>query len=169
VCAKLPDMTVERPTFHNVLVAVDGSRHSDLALAMAIALAERDRARLTVLTVIPNVTESAAMAYGAGVDPVAMQRDADHGADRSMRAAIDAVPQEQPVESVQRRGHAGPEIVAQVKAGNHDAVVLGARGLGRIGSMFGSVSQHVLHHAGCAVFVGHLPPTTDGGDPEEQG
>jgi nucleotide-binding universal stress UspA family protein len=147
----------ERPTFHRVLVAVDGSRHSDLALAMALALGERDHARLTILTVIPNVNESAALAYGTGVDPVALQLDADHGAERTMRAALDAVPDGQPVESIQRRGHAGPEIVAQVKAGNHDAVILGARGLGRIGAMFGSVSQHVLHHAGVAVFVGHLP------------
>jgi nucleotide-binding universal stress UspA family protein len=147
----------ERPTFRRVLVAVDGSRHADLALAMAIALAERDHARLTILTVIPNVNESAALAYGAGVDPVALQSEADRGAEKTMRAALDAVPDDQPVESVQRRGHAGPEIVAQVKAGDHDAVVLGARGLGRIGSMFGSVSQHVLHHAGVAVFIGHLP------------
>jgi nucleotide-binding universal stress UspA family protein len=147
----------ERPTFHRVLVAVDGSRHSDLALAMAIALSERDNSRLTVLTVIPNVNESAALAYGAGVDPIALQLDADRGAERTMRAALDAVPDDQPVDSIQRRGHAGPEIVAQVKAGSHDAVILGARGLGRIGAMFGSVSQHVLHHAGVAVFVGHLP------------
>jgi nucleotide-binding universal stress UspA family protein len=147
----------ERPTFHRVLVAIDGSRHADLALAMAIALSERDRSRLTVLTVIPNVTDGATFAFGASVDPVALQRDADHAAERTMRAALDAVPDDQPVDSVQRRGHAGPEIVAQVKAGNHDAVILGARGLGRIGSMFGSVSQHVLHHAGVAVFIGHLP------------
>jgi nucleotide-binding universal stress UspA family protein len=147
----------DRPTFHRVLVAIDGSRHSDLALAMALALSERDHARLTILTVIPNVNESAALAYGAGVDPVALQLDADRGAERTMRAALDAVPDDQPVDSIQRRGHAGPEIVAQVKAGNHDAVILGARGLGRIGAMFGSVSQHVLHHAGVAVFVGHLP------------
>jgi nucleotide-binding universal stress UspA family protein len=155
----------ERPTFRRILVAVDGSRHADLALAMAIALAERDRSRLTILTVIPNITESAAMAYGSGVDPVAMQRDADNGAERTMRAALDAVPDDQPVESVQRRGHAGPEIVAQVKAGDHDAVILGARGLGRIGSMFGSVSQHVLHNAPAAVFIGHLPDAEK--DPEE--
>jgi nucleotide-binding universal stress UspA family protein len=147
----------ERPTFHRVLVAVDGSRHADLAVAMAIALSERDRARLTILTVIPNVTESAALAYGTGVDPIALQLDADRGAERTIRAALDAVPGDQPVDSIQRRGHAGPEIVAQAKAGDHDAVVLGARGLGRIGAMFGSVSQHVLHHAGVAVFVGHLP------------
>src|SRR3954452_9955770 len=155
----------ERPTFRKILVAVDGSRHSDLALAMALALAERDHARLAVLTVIPNVHESAALTYGAGIDPVALQRDADRGADKTMRAALDAVPDDQPVDSVTRRGHAGPEIVAQVRDGGHDAVVLGARGLGRIGSMFGSVSQHVLHHAGVAVFVGHLPEGAK--DPEE--
>lgn len=146
-----------RPTFHRILVAIDGSRHADLALSVAIAIAERDHARLTVLTVIPNVTESAAMAYGTGVDPVAMQRDADNAAEKMIRAALEEVPDDQPVQTLQRRGHAGPEIVAQAKAGDHDIVVLGARGLGRIGSMFGSVSQHVLHNAKSAVFVAHLP------------
>jgi nucleotide-binding universal stress UspA family protein len=146
-----------RPTFRRVLVAVDGSRHSDLALEMAIALAERDRSRLTVLTVVPNVTESAALAYGAAVDPITLQSDADRGAADTMRTAIDLVPDDQPVESVTRRGHAGPEILAQIKAGDHDAVILGARGLGRIGSMVGSVSQYVLHHAAVAVFVAHAP------------
>jgi nucleotide-binding universal stress UspA family protein len=147
----------DRPTFRSILVAIDGSRHADLALAMAIALSERDRARLTILTVIPNVSQTAAVSYGAGIDPVALQADADRGAERTMRAALEVIPDDQPVESVRRRGHAGPEIVAQVKAGQHDAVVLGARGLGRIGTMFGSVSQHVLHNAGVAVFIGHLP------------
>ncbi|MCW3004745.1 MAG: universal stress protein [Conexibacter sp.] len=147
-----------RPTFRRVLVAVDGSAHSDLALAMAIALAERDNARLAVLTVIPNAGESAAaLAYGAPVDPVAMQRDADRGAEQTMREAIDAVPDDQPVDSVTRRGNAATQIVAQVKEGNHDAVIVGARGLGRIGSMVGSVSRYVLHHAGVAVFVAHAP------------
>jgi nucleotide-binding universal stress UspA family protein len=148
----------ERPTFRRILVAVDGSRHSDFALASAIALAERDRARLTVLTVIPNVNEgTAALAYGAPVDPVSMQVDADRGAESTLRRAIDAVPDDQPLDCVTRRGHAGQEIVAQVKAGNHDAVIVGARGLGRIGSLVGSVSQYVLHHAGVAVFVAHAP------------
>ena len=90
----------ERPTFRRVLVAVDGSRHSDLALAIALALAERDHARLAILTVIPNVNETAAMAYGAGVDPIALQRDADRGAEKTMRAALDAVPDDQPVDAV---------------------------------------------------------------------
>jgi nucleotide-binding universal stress UspA family protein len=147
----------DRPTFRKILVAVDGSRHADLALAMAIALSERDHSRLTVMTVVPKITESAALAYGSGVDPVALQRDADTAAEKMLRDAVEAVPGDQPVESVQRFGHAGPEILAQAKEGDHDAIVLGARGLGRISAMFGSVSQHVLHNANAAVFVGHLP------------
>jgi nucleotide-binding universal stress UspA family protein len=154
----------DRPTFKKILVAVDGSRHSDLALSMALALSERDQARLAVLTVVPNVTESAALAYGAGVDPVALQGDADRGAEKTMREALAAVPDEQPVDSITRHGHAAAEIEAQVKDGGHDAVVLGARGLGRIGAAFGSVSNHVLHHAGVAVFIGHLP---DADQPED--
>jgi nucleotide-binding universal stress UspA family protein len=147
----------ERPTFRNILVAVDGSRHSDIALTMALAIAERDHARITILTVIPRVSESIPLAYSAGVDPIALQADADREAAKTMRAALDEVPDDQPVESVTRQGHAGPEIVAQVRDGNHDAVILGARGVGRIGTLIGSVSQHVLHHAGVTVFVGHVP------------
>src|SRR3954464_12322610 len=95
----------ERPTFRRILVAVDGSRHADLALEMAIALADRDRSRLTILTVIPKISGTAARAHGAGVAPVALQADADRGAEKTMRAALDSVPDDQPVESVQRRGH----------------------------------------------------------------
>jgi nucleotide-binding universal stress UspA family protein len=148
----------DRPTFHRVLVAVDGSLHSDLALSIAIALAERDHARLTVLTVIPHVAESsAALGYGAAIDPVQLQEDADREAAQTMRAAIDAVPDGQPVDAVTRRGSSGSEIVAQITDGDHDVVIVGARGLGRIGSLFGSVSQYVLHHAGIAAFVAHAP------------
>ena len=45
-------------------------------------------------------------------------------------------------------------------------VVLGARGLGRMVGMIGSVSQHVLRHAKCVVIVTHVPPD---GSPEPVG
>jgi nucleotide-binding universal stress UspA family protein len=143
--------------FRRVLVAVDGSRHAEVALSMAIALAQRDHARLTVLTVVPNVRDAAAAAWNVPVDPVSLQEEADRVADRTLRGAIDAVPDDLPVCSRLRHGHAGPEIVAEAAEGQHDAVVVGARGLGRIGSMLGSVSGYVLHHVKVAVFVGHAP------------
>jgi nucleotide-binding universal stress UspA family protein len=41
--------------FHNILFAVDGSTHSDLALTQAIDLAEAERSRLTLMTGIVPV------------------------------------------------------------------------------------------------------------------
>jgi nucleotide-binding universal stress UspA family protein len=148
---------VEEIRFRRVLVAVDGSPHAELALSSAIALAQRDHARLTVLTVVPNVRDSAAAAWNVPVDPMALQDEADREADRTLRAAIDAVPEDLPVCSRLRHGHAGPEIVAETVEGRHDVVVVGARGLGRIGSLVGSVSDYVLHHVKVAVFVAHAP------------
>ena len=47
--------------------------------------------------------------------------------------------------------------MAAAEEGEHDAILLGARGVGRVGSLMGSVSQHVLHHASVTVFVAHAP------------
>ncbi|QEC49057.1 universal stress protein [Baekduia soli] len=144
--------------FRSILVAVDGSAHSELALRRAIRLAAADHARLTVMTVVPNVREGAASTWSVPVDPAALQEEADREGQRTLRAAVDQIPGDQPVRSVLRHGHAGPEILAEVAESGHDVIILGARGLGRIGSMAGSVSRHVLHHAKVAVFVAHAPP-----------
>ena len=141
--------------FRSVLVAVDGSPHADLALRRAIGLAQEDRARLTVMTVVPNVRDGAAAAWSVPVDPIALQEQADREGERTLGAAIDLVPDDLPVRKLLRHGHAGPEIVAEIQRSGHDVVVLGARGVGRFGSLTGSVSQYVLHHARIAVFVAH--------------
>ena len=75
----VPDMV-----FHDILVAVDGSRDAALAVAAAIVAVQRNHARLTVIAVAED-------------------------------------------------------------------------GVGRVGSLMGSVSQHVLHHASVTVFVAHAP------------
>jgi nucleotide-binding universal stress UspA family protein len=145
------------PPFRSVLVAVDGSTHAALALSRAIGLAQQDRARLTVMTVVPNVRDGAAAAWNVPVDPIALQEQADRQGERTLNAAIDTVPEDLPVCKLLRHGHAGPEIVAEIQRSNHDVVILGARGVGRIGALTGSVSQYVLHHAKIAVFVAHAP------------
>ena len=62
-----------------------------------------------------------------------------------------------PVTKCLRHGKAGPEIVAQSKEHDYDAILLGARGVGRVGALVGSVSSYVMHHADTAVFVAHAP------------
>jgi nucleotide-binding universal stress UspA family protein len=143
--------------FHRLLVAVDGSAHADLALAAAITTARRDHAALTLVCVAPDVVAEAAR-WPAGLARPGSQREADAVAERTLREAVDRVPADIPVRTVMRRGKAGPHIVAEARSGSYDAILLGARGLGRVGALAGSVSHHVLHHADIAVFVAHAPP-----------
>jgi nucleotide-binding universal stress UspA family protein len=54
-----------------------------------------------------------------------------------------------------RHGKAGAEIVAHAGESDYDAILTGARGVGRVRALIGSVSQYVLHHADLPVFVAH--------------
>jgi nucleotide-binding universal stress UspA family protein len=144
----VPDMV-----FHDILVAVDGSRDAALALAAAILAVERNHARLTVIGVAEDVTRRpGAIAF----DPTLQQR-VDESTEEHLREAVTAIPQDIPVTTLFRRGRPGVAIVAAAEEGEHDAILLGARGVGRVGSLMGSVSQHVLHHASVTVFVAHAP------------
>ena len=145
--------------FHRLLVAIDGSGSAELALSAAVTAARRDHATLTLLVVVPNVTaESGRWITGGAPDPRTLQEDADAFAQKTLRHAIARLPDDLSVTSVVRRGKPGPEIVAQSAADTYDAILLGARGLGRVGLLTGSVSSYVLHHATIPVFVAHAPP-----------
>jgi nucleotide-binding universal stress UspA family protein len=144
------------PTFHRLLVALDGSANAELALAAAVRAAQRDHAALTLITVAPDaVAETARWAAFASCCAVQVQEDADAEACRILREAVKAVPEDIPVTTVLRRGRPGPQIVAFAREGTFDAILLGARGVGRVAALLGSVSHHVLRHADIAVFVAH--------------
>ena len=137
--------------FHHVLVAVDGSADAALALAAAILTVQRSHARLTLIGVAEDVSRRpGAIAF----DPLLQQR-VDETTQEHLRDAVASVPDDIPVTTLFRRGRPGPEIVTVAKEGEHDAVIMGKRGVGRVGSLMGSVSQHVLHHADATVFVAH--------------
>ena len=72
---------------------------------------------------------------------------------RTLRSAIDRIPEDIPVTTIHRFGKAGPEIVAQAEEGGYDAILIGAHGVGRVASLLGSVSQYVLHSAKTHVIV----------------
>jgi nucleotide-binding universal stress UspA family protein len=142
---------------HRLLVAIDGSASSELALSAAVTAARRDHAALTLVSVAPDIMAEASRWPSWGGAYPCDQVQVDAGAERALREAAERVPDDIPVTRVVRRGRAGPEIVAHAAEQPYDAILMGARGVGRVGALMGSVSSYVLHHANTAVFVAHAP------------
>ena len=144
--------------FKRLLVAIDGSAGSDLALAAAVTVARRDRTVLTLLTVGRDATADCAAWSASGIAALPpSQTEDDAIATRALREAVERIPQDVSVQTLVRRGRPGPQIVCEAREGIYDAVLMGARGVGRVGALVGSVSQYVLHHSPIPVFVAHAP------------
>ena len=108
--------------FNRLLVAVDGSASADLALSAAVTAARRDNSALTLISVAPDARAEAARWPGTLAIPQTPQDDLDAAAERILVEAVARIPADIPVERVVRRGAAGPEIVAQSRAGCYDAI-----------------------------------------------
>ncbi len=85
------------------------------------------------------------------------QDEVDADAAGVLREAVARIPETSPSTRSPPRQGRGREIVARRASGDYDAIILGARGVGRVGALMGSVSSYVLHHADIAVFVAHAP------------
>jgi nucleotide-binding universal stress UspA family protein len=144
--------------FTRLLVAFDGSCHARRALTEAIDLARTNNGRLTVITVVP---ERSVWMLGGGYEllPVnldELNKQVECAYQSTLDEAIDDVPDDLPVVKMLRRGPAGPAIVDQSGAGDHDLIVMGSRGRSELRSLLlGSVSHHVLHASPVPVLVVH--------------
>jgi nucleotide-binding universal stress UspA family protein len=151
----MPDL--EELHLRRLLVAIDGSNTADLALQAAVTAARRDNAAITLLAVTPDFLGEARTWMAGAPDPAALQHDADDEAHRLLNDTVERIPEDIPVIKQLRHGKPGPEIVEQASEHDYDAILLGARGVGRVGALIGSVSSYVMHHAKTAVFVAHAP------------
>jgi nucleotide-binding universal stress UspA family protein len=158
--APQPTVMLGELHFHQLLVAVDGSRTADLALSAAVTAARRDHAAITLLAVARDVIAESgrwiASAPGAP-DPRTLQQEVDAEAELMLRQTVERIPDDIGVTTVIRHGKPGPEIIAQAGERNYDAILLGARGVGKVGALIGSVSAYVMRHAKTSVFVAHAP------------
>jgi nucleotide-binding universal stress UspA family protein len=139
--------------FHDILVAIDGSPTAQRALEHAIDLADALHARLTILTVAPEIP---GFARGAPVDVTALERAAEEEASERVRAAVDLVPEAVSVTSIVRRGAAAKEILAVSREGTYDLLVMGSRGRSRLATnMLGSVARDVHFGTSLPMLVVH--------------
>ncbi len=151
-------------TFQTILVAVDGTAHSDVAVDCAAELARGLNASLIVLHVVAALNEGA---IRHGLEDLARMEHReqteyemlqDYG--RNIAAAVEQRARAKGArrtEALVEVGDPATRIVNEASSRNADLVVLGRRGLGTLaGLVMGSVSYKVIQTAKCVVLV--TPP-----------
>ncbi len=136
--------------FTNVLVAYDGSDHSQKALDLAAKIAQCSDGKLKVLYAFDHVPSI----YGDDETARFIERAMNKG--REILAAATAHLGELGIhystDTVE--GPAAEAILRIAEAEGCDLIVMGSRGLGMMqGLLLGSVSYRVLHHAQVPVLI----------------
>jgi nucleotide-binding universal stress UspA family protein len=127
--------------YRNILVAVDGSPDADAALAHATDLARDQRARLTLVTAVPQVPATALLASGAAPPRSEVIK---HYAEL-LRLAAATLPEDVSVTTLLVEGPPARALVERSKSGAFDLIVMGSHGHGRLhSSLLGCVSQKVM-------------------------
>ena len=143
----------------HVLVAVDGSSHSDRALEFAAEFAVKYEGDLTILNVV-SYASTVPLALGAyaeleglyaesrSVLQTAGEKIVESAAERARRLGVAKVTTKVEL------GSPAQTICETAKEVGADVVVMGRRGLGDFSGLFlGSVTHKVAHTADCTVIT----------------
>ncbi len=132
-----------------IVVGVDGSPSSQVALRHAVDEARLWQAELVAVSAVPIARAAGVLAwYPAAVDTEQVLREQE----KAMTALVAGAAGDLEVRCVVLDG-TGAELLTEFSAAT-DLVVVGSRGRGGFaGLLLGSTSQAVLHHSTCAVMV----------------
>ena len=140
--------------FTNIVWATDGSAHADRALDYATAIADREQAQLHVVHIVEKIVGGRV----AGQNVLVNEDQMDAKIKEQAREASSQ-------HGLKTRLHMTPsgtrniaDVVAEVAAdAGADLIVVGTRGHSALGGLvLGSVTQRLLHVAGCPVLA--VPP-----------
>ena len=139
-----------------IIVGVDGSDHSRLALAWALREAAQHHAPLTVMTVHPAPVRPATRIFWAepdlpdnSYDPEFARRALQGFVDQVASGIVETMPE---ITVRVAMGDAAEELVKASR--DADLLVVGSRGSGGFAKLLvGSVSSQVTHHAACPVVI----------------
>ncbi|MEL7649318.1 MAG: universal stress protein [Sedimentibacter sp.] len=140
-----------------ILVPVDGSEASMKAAAKAAEIAEKNKAKLTFITVSINPIPSKVYEYEPFWDPeinemleIIKRIDGKMLDDVISKLNLEGIPYDR----VFCLGFAYEEILKTAEEGNYDLIVMGRRGFSKVKRFFiGSVTQKVIADAPCPVLI----------------
>jgi nucleotide-binding universal stress UspA family protein len=136
--------------YASIIVALDGSEQSVLALEHARAVAERFRSKLILVHAFPHTSDLRdSMEYN---NLVALRIKKGEEIIETARKQLGRTSIEVNEELLE--GPASEAILSVAATRNADLIVMGSRGMGSLkGMVFGSVSTKVSHYAPCPVMV----------------
>ena len=136
--------------FETILVAVDGSKHSDAAFDVATDIAQKYGSQLFVLHVFQGGTGSGTL-VSSGVE------DANRSIGQQILNSYEAKINERHLQSVRmllQEGDAAQRIMETAREVKCGLVLIGSRGRGGFKELLlGSVSHKVTNHADYPVLV----------------
>ncbi|TWH45077.1 universal stress protein [Sporomusa sp. KB1] len=141
--------------YKKILVPIDGSRNSLVALSHAVAIARSFAAEITILYVsalsqqVPlyDQVKGSKIPANASTDPV-------NFAKKIIAEALKHVPEGIRVQTHNELGEPRIVITETAQQNGYDIIVIGSRGLGTIeGLLLGSVSSYVVRNSHCPVLV----------------
>ena len=137
--------------FRNILVAVDGSTHSERAVEEAVDLARNADGCITLISVGTHP-----VVWPSPFQTTMTDADLEEAARAMVDEAEEKVPDDVSVATLVRVGRPADEIMTRARDGHHDLIVMGARGRGAVRSLLlGRVSHAVLIQSSEAVLIVH--------------
>ncbi len=137
----------------NILVPIDGSKGSQLALEKAKELGELNNSKITILNVISNLMNNPYLLeydHKLEINEVFSQQ-AKETLEKAMETFEDYSGE---IKTEVRLGDPAQEIIDEAEEGGYDLVVMGNRGLNAFSRvMMGSVSNRVLNHVKTSVYI----------------
>lgn len=136
--------------YASIIVALDGSKQSLLAIKHARAIAECFRSKLVLVHAFPHTFDLRDSIEYNNLVALRIKR----GEEIIEAARKHLGPMSIEVDEELLEGPAAEAILSSAATRNSDLIVMGSRGMGSLkGMVFGSVSTKVAHYAPCPVMV----------------
>lgn len=139
--------------FKNILLIYDGRESGQSTLNMAIDLATRNQASLTIIQVINQIPPDYQMLI-TSLPPNEIMKMALREHTLLLEKYITLFAEASRIQLRVVAGREFSQIIKEVLRNNHDLVIKTARGMGgTIGMLFGSTAMHLLRKCPCPVWL----------------